>query len=63
MAQQFNIGDVVKLKSGGPAMTVSLVQAISGKIYVDCKWFAGAKAEASRFQPEMLVHHEPDGKK
>ncbi len=34
---KFNIGDVVRLKSGGPVMTVS--KADIGDSMVDCIWF------------------------
>ena len=36
--QELKIGDVVKLKSGGPTMTVDNIEK-NGEIY--CKWFAG----------------------
>lgn len=55
------IGDTVKLKSGGPAMTVSYVEEYTGEdneeyISVSCSWFADDQKEASndRFSPEML---------
>jgi len=37
-SQELKIGDVVKLKSGGPKMTVKYIEK-DGQIY--CQWFAG----------------------
>ncbi|HEX5752301.1 MAG TPA: DUF2158 domain-containing protein [Archangium sp.] len=48
MAQgRFQVGDVVKLKSGGPEMTVeaSLEEYESYR----CQWFAGKKLESGVF--------------
>jgi uncharacterized protein YodC (DUF2158 family) len=45
-------GDVVQLKSGGPPMTVSFVEA-NGE--VACKWFNDKnKLEQARFQEASL---------
>lgn len=43
-------GDVVKLKSGGPLMTVKFVEDDSAY----CEWFAGTKVEGSRFDVAQL---------
>jgi uncharacterized protein YodC (DUF2158 family) len=47
-------GDVVRLKSGGPAMTVSQQEA-SGKW--ECQWFPESDKELKRgsFRPESLL--------
>jgi uncharacterized protein YodC (DUF2158 family) len=46
---QFKVGDVVRLKSGGPPMTV----AIPGEdIY--CHWFLGSQQQHGSFPPEAL---------
>ena len=37
MASTFKIGDVVKLRSGGPRMTVAETGAASGSVL--CHWF------------------------
>ena len=50
---QFNIGDVVKLKSAGPDMTVRSVPDMLGKMY-QCQWFAGKKLEQGAFPEESL---------
>lgn len=38
---EFNLGDVVRLKSGGPVMTVSAISARAklGAQTVQCEWF------------------------
>lgn len=55
---KFVIGTIVKLKSGGPAMTVrhankSLRTEEFNGTY-DCQWFAGKKSEADRFPEDSL---------
>jgi len=53
----FKVGDVVKLKSGGPNMTVSSYGTdFSDRPTknVDCKWFAGAKAQSAAFHEDLL---------
>lgn len=49
----FKIGDIVKLKSGGPDMTVQTVPA-KGANYYSCQWFAGKKLEYGRFPGSSL---------
>jgi len=46
-------GDVVRLKSGGPNMTVSSIGQKSGN--VTCQWFMDDKLESGVFSPESLV--------
>lgn len=60
MADQFNAGNVVMLKSGGPKMTVETVaqEAFSGKTKVWCIWFEGAKQMTGNFDPETLKRAE-----
>nr|DAR03073.1 MAG TPA: putative small protein [Inoviridae sp.] len=60
----FNVGDIVKLKSGGPDMTVQAVEKSSTGLTIDaprefngyytCQWFAGKKLEKGRFPEESL---------
>ena len=46
VATEFEIGDIVQLKSGGPGMTV---QAILSNGHYKCQWFAGKKLESGNF--------------
>jgi uncharacterized protein YodC (DUF2158 family) len=51
-AHKFGIGDVVKLKSGGPDMTID---AKSERVEtVLCKWFVGRSLRAKVFHPAEL---------
>lgn len=54
----FNVGDLVKLKSGGPDMTVrSLSEHHISKEFTgvySCQWFAGKKLDAGNFPEESL---------
>lgn len=47
----FSTGDIVKLKSGGPNMTVQ--SALSSNHY-RCQWFAGKKLERGDFPENSL---------
>lgn len=49
------IGDTVKLKSGGPKMTVdTLINSIDGVKRVECKWFLGNIQHTGTFAEEAL---------
>jgi uncharacterized protein YodC (DUF2158 family) len=52
----FKPGDIVRLKSGGPVMTVERVEDEgAGKIFVYCVWFDDkAKQTRGHFRPEAL---------
>ena len=54
MAESFKLGDVVKLKSGGPKMTVTQTGDLHGEHTVWCVWFVGTKKEEDTFAPEAL---------
>jgi uncharacterized protein YodC (DUF2158 family) len=56
MANQFSLGDVVKLKSGGPKMTVN--NSYGDGRTLSCVWFVGTEQKEARFSPEAL---EPAG--
>lgn len=59
MAEAFQLGDVVRLKSGGPAMTVH------GDSYgnVICVWFVGTERKSGEFAPtSIILHEEPAAK-
>ncbi len=56
----FNIGDTVRLKSGGPIMTVGAVDEAEGNCW--CKWFPRAdseKAAGADFKAAMLKAETP----
>jgi uncharacterized protein YodC (DUF2158 family) len=57
MAENFKAGDTVKLKSGGPKMTVVQVGDNGlGQHRVWCNWFTtGPKPEEKDFPPEALT--------
>jgi uncharacterized protein YodC (DUF2158 family) len=53
MAHLFNIGDIVRLKSGGPKMTVSGYTQISDVVI--CQWFnSNGELQRSRFRESSL---------
>jgi uncharacterized protein YodC (DUF2158 family) len=55
--EDFEIGDVVQLRSGGPRMTVhSLVS--DGDVV--CQWFEGSEVHEENFPKEALKKVEPD---
>jgi uncharacterized protein YodC (DUF2158 family) len=53
MSKQFSVGDIVRLKSGGPDMTVRAVPNAHTQAYT-CQWFAGKKLEQGNFPGESL---------
>lgn len=55
------VGDVVYLKSGGPAMTVSSKPNTLGN--VKCVWFSGEKADSLEVKPEALTKENPQSSK
>lgn len=55
---EFKVGDRVKLRSGGPAMTVtSTSESRSRSVF--CRWFDNGILHSDSFEPETLVH-DPD---
>lgn len=62
---KYKIGDKVKLKSGGPIMTVhntSVSNPIQYRGNLRCQWFAGKKLEEGYF-PEDSVEEAGDDDK
>ena len=65
-SQDLQVGTIVKLKSGGPDMTVEEVvigystNKPTGD--VDCQWFAGKKLEKGRFPVASLELVKQDPK-
>ncbi|HEX9988745.1 MAG TPA: DUF2158 domain-containing protein [Chloroflexia bacterium] len=51
-------GDVVRLKSGGPNMTVA---EEFDATYVTCQWFDGTKLMGSQFAKQSLIKVEDWG--
>jgi uncharacterized protein YodC (DUF2158 family) len=49
MADQIAVGAVVQLKSGGPHMTVDIVEQWNGAMRARCQWFVGQKNETGYF--------------
>lgn len=63
MAAKFSTGDVVQLKSGGPAMTISeVITDYANPPRYRCKWFKGASNETSVFEEETLQPYVPPKK-
>jgi len=52
MALKWKIGDVVQLPSGGPAMTLSLIEKDT---CVECAWFVNGELRSAKFHPDALV--------
>lgn len=54
---EFEIGDKVRLKSGGPVMTAEkyAVPSYCKELEVFCQWFEGSKLHVEHFHPEMLA--------
>jgi len=50
--QEFQIGETVKIISGGPTMTVKNPNYFD---WVMCQWFAGKKLEEGQFASESLI--------
>jgi uncharacterized protein YodC (DUF2158 family) len=57
MTKDFRVGDVVRLRSGSPGMTVAKVGQFSSDT-VECKWFnfGTGEMEWGIFEPPTIVH-------
>ena len=51
---EFQIGQIVRLKSGGPDMTIEDYLAIGPSGNYRCQWFAGKKLESGIFPKQSL---------
>lgn len=58
MSDEFKSGDIVKLKSGGPDMTVKAFSTTQGHSYI-CQWFAGKKLEQGFFKADSIEMVNP----
>ena len=56
MPEEFKKGDVVRLKSGGPRMTISSVED-DGRFF--CLWFDGNDQKQKIFDGAVLMRMEP----
>ena len=56
---EIKAGDTVRVKSGGPIMTVSSVQDKWGTLTAYCNWFDGGRSEQGDFPVTVLIHAEP----
>jgi uncharacterized protein YodC (DUF2158 family) len=54
MENALHIGDVVRLKSGGPKMTITTIGDLYGTPNVYCTWFDGVKQYTGDFPPNAL---------
>lgn len=50
-----NVGDVVRIKSGGPNMTIELLGTGSNSNECKCQWFVGSKLQDGWFDINTLV--------
>jgi uncharacterized protein YodC (DUF2158 family) len=54
MAEQWKVGDIVRLKSGGVIMTVVKAADYPSGSAVECTWFDGKKQAYEIFPPDAL---------
>lgn len=57
MANKYNTGDFVRLKSGGPRMTVNAYEdqwGLEGPPFIYCIWFAGDLLQCSLFNEAFV---------
>ena len=47
----WKIGDVVRLKSGGPTMVIRVVEGV----LLTCDWFEGTETKQATFDQDMIV--------
>ena len=57
--KQFTPGEIVRLRSGSPSMTV---ERTSGRL-VDCAWFVDGQLRAGSFDADALTIDEKGSKK
>ena len=59
--QTFKAGDVVRLKSGGPKMTILWIEDEYGVMTASCQWFDSKnELKDAKFRPSSLEHYEAD---
>lgn len=54
----FKVGDVVKLMSNGPDMTVHRIHDPEAEKFkwIECRWFVGGELMTDVFRAETLIH-------
>ena len=62
MKEEIKVGDAVRLKSGGPDMTVSFVRNTASGEMATCDWVIEGVRQHHDFRPEMLAKVEPETK-
>lgn len=55
------VGDVVYLKSGGPAMTINGKASMGAEW--SCAWFVDSENKEATFKPESLTKENPKQRK
>lgn len=60
MSGQLVVGDVVRLKSGGPVMTVTTVGEHYGTPTIWCTWFDQKGSQNGTFPPAALRKEEDE---
>lgn len=57
----YSVGEIVKLKSGGPDMTIRKLTTNMDRQYTgsyECQWFAGKKLDTGIFPHDSLIKVE-----
>ncbi len=49
------LGDVVRLKSGGPLMTITGFTCNEKENFLSCKWFDGGSVQEADFEPYEII--------
>jgi uncharacterized protein YodC (DUF2158 family) len=52
---EFKVGDTVKLRSGGPLMTIYAIDSDE----ISCQWFNNDEIKGATFNSEVLIFHAP----
>lgn len=58
---KYQVGDIVRLRSGGPEMTVQTIpEDRHHHDHYRCQWFAGKKLEYGNFKEDSLELVKPE---
>lgn len=58
---EWKAGDTVRLKSGGPRMTIQEIGTMTSETLIVCAWFENTTVKRDKFEPEMLVADDGSG--